>query len=99
MNIPLDTSDTLMKYIGALPNYIRHTLLLLNPTNLDEASVQATHIERMGKYAQDERIFNHSKDHFKGKVKDKRITTTRKDEKKALRCTICEKDGHDRENC
>ena len=39
-----------MKYVGALPNYICHTLLLLNPTNLDEASVQVIHIENRGKY-------------------------------------------------
>ena len=46
----------------ALPNYIHHTLLLLNPTNMDESSVQDTHIESRGKYAK-----YHLKDHFKGK--------------------------------
>ena len=50
LSIPLDASKPLMKYIGVLPNYIHHTLLLSNPTNLDEASVQATHIESSGKH-------------------------------------------------
>jgi hypothetical protein len=39
LNIPLDSYETLMKYIGALHNYIRHTLLLFNPTSLDEVCV------------------------------------------------------------
>jgi hypothetical protein len=38
-----------MKYIGALHSYIRHTLFLFNPTNLDEMFVQETHLENMGK--------------------------------------------------
>ena len=59
----LDTSKNLMKYIGALPSYIHYTLLLLNPTNQDEASVQATHIEIMGKNVHDENQFKHADDH------------------------------------
>jgi hypothetical protein len=47
--IPLDSHETLMKYIGALHSYIRHTLLLFNPTKLDEVCVQATHLESRGK--------------------------------------------------
>ena len=39
LNISLDSPNTLSKYIGALHHYLRHTLLLLNPTNVDEASV------------------------------------------------------------
>jgi hypothetical protein len=31
LNIPLDYYETLMKYIGALHSYIRHTFLLFNP--------------------------------------------------------------------
>ena len=53
LKIRLDYLETLMKYVGALPNYFHHTLLLLNPTNLDEASVQETHIESMGKHVQE----------------------------------------------
>jgi hypothetical protein len=50
LNIPLDSYETLMKYIGALHSYIRHTLLLCNPTSLDEVFVQATHLENRGKH-------------------------------------------------
>jgi hypothetical protein len=44
LNIPLDSYETLMKYIGKLHNYIHHTLLLFKPTSLDEVFVQATHL-------------------------------------------------------
>lgn len=44
LSIPLDAEETLMKYIGGLHIYIRHTILILNPTKLDEVCVQATHI-------------------------------------------------------
>jgi hypothetical protein len=53
LNIPLDSYENLMKYIGALHSYIRHTLLLFNPTNLDEVCVKATHLENMGKHVQE----------------------------------------------
>ena len=49
LNIPLDSYETLMKYVGALQSYIRHTLLLFNPTSFDEFCVQATHLESKGK--------------------------------------------------
>jgi hypothetical protein len=39
LNIPLDYYETLMKYIGALHSYIRHTFLLFNPTSLDKVCV------------------------------------------------------------
>jgi hypothetical protein len=50
LNIPLDSYETLMKYIGALHSYIRHTLLLFNPTNIYEVCVQSTHLENRGKH-------------------------------------------------
>jgi hypothetical protein len=50
-----------MKYICALQNYIRHTLLLFNPTSLDEVCVQATHLESRGKNGLEENPFKHSK--------------------------------------
>ena len=50
LNIPLDSYETLMKYIGALHSYICHTLLLFNLANLDEVCVQATHLENRGKH-------------------------------------------------
>ena len=65
LNIRIDSHETLMKYIGALHSYIRHTLLLFNPTNLDEVCVQANHLERRGKNEQEDH--KHAKDHFKRK--------------------------------
>jgi hypothetical protein len=45
LNIPLHTQETLMKYIGGLLTHIHNTVFMFGPTNLDEASVQATYIE------------------------------------------------------
>jgi hypothetical protein len=89
-----------MKYIGALHSYISHTLLFFNPTNLDEFCVQATHFESRGKNGQEENPFKHSKNHFNGKGngKDKRTTTTKKEEGKPS-CNHCEKTCHDSEHC
>jgi hypothetical protein len=42
-----------MKYIGALHSYIRHTLLLFNPTSLDKVCVQTTHLENRGEHVQE----------------------------------------------
>jgi hypothetical protein len=52
LNIPLDSYETLMKYIGTFHSYILHTFLLFNPTSLDEVCVQATHLENRGKHVQ-----------------------------------------------
>jgi hypothetical protein len=48
LNIPLDSYENLMKYIGTLHSSIHHTFLLFNPTSLDEVCVQATHLENKG---------------------------------------------------
>jgi hypothetical protein len=53
LGIPLYTQETLLKYIGGLHSYLRHTILMFNPTNLDEVCVQATHIESRGKNVKD----------------------------------------------
>jgi hypothetical protein len=39
LNIPLYSYETLMKYIGALHSYIRHTLLFFNHTSLEKICV------------------------------------------------------------
>ena len=98
LNIDLYSHKTLMKYIGALHSYIRHTLLLFNPTKLDEVSVQTTHLENKGKNVWED--YKHSEDHSKrkGKGKYKRTTTTKKEGEK-LSCTHCQKHGHDDEHC
>jgi hypothetical protein len=45
LGIPLYTHETLLKYIGGMHSYLRHTILMFNPTNIDKVSVQATHLE------------------------------------------------------
>lgn len=49
LGISLDSPKTLLKYIGGLHNYMRHTILMFNPTSIDEVSIQATHLEARGK--------------------------------------------------
>ena len=49
LGISLDSRKTLLKYIGGLHSYMRHTILMFNPTSIDEVSIQATHLEARGK--------------------------------------------------
>ena len=53
LNIPLDSPKALMKYIGPSHSYLRHSLLLFDTINLDEASVKEIHLENMGKHGQE----------------------------------------------
>jgi hypothetical protein len=48
LGVDLSSQETLLKYIGALHSYLRHTILMFNPTNLDEICVQAMHLEVRG---------------------------------------------------
>lgn len=45
LGISLDSPETLLKYIGGLHSYMRHTIVMFNPTSIDEVSIQATHLE------------------------------------------------------
>ena len=49
LGVDFHSQDTLLKYIEGLHSYLRHTLLMFNPTSLDEVCVQATHREARGK--------------------------------------------------
>ena len=102
LNISLYSLDTLLKYIGSLHHYLRHTLLLLNPTSVDEASVQDTHLESRGKHLQEDRQkkpFKHNNNHkFKEKDKSKKTATAKKEGGK-LHCKHCGNDGHNEESC
>ena len=49
LGISLDSPKTPLKYIGGLHNYMRHTILMFNPTSIDEVFVQSTHLEPRGK--------------------------------------------------
>ena len=39
LDITLYTQESLFKYIGGLHSYLRHTILIFNPNNLDEVCV------------------------------------------------------------
>ena len=55
MGIPLYARESLLKYSGGLHSYLRHAILMFNPSNIDEVSVQATHLEASkGKYGMDD---------------------------------------------
>ena len=49
LGISLDSPETLLKYISGLHSYIRHTIIMFNPTSVDDVSIQATHLEARGK--------------------------------------------------
>jgi hypothetical protein len=101
LNIPMDSYETLMKSIGALHSYIRHTLLLFNPTNLDEVCVQATQLENRGKHVQEDPTKKPSnlphKQFNKFKRKNKKTSIVKREEGNPS-CTHCKKSGHDDEH-
>lgn len=84
MNVPLDSPETLMNYIGSLHGYLHHSRLLFEAKTLDEASVKVFHIERMEKHEEDDLL--------------KRTTTTKKKEENPS-CNHCEKEWHNEEPC
>ena len=49
LGISFDSPETLLKYIGGLHSYLRHTIVISNPTSIDEVSTLATHLEARGK--------------------------------------------------
>jgi len=83
LGVDLQSQDTLLKYIGGLHNYLKHTILMFNPTSLDEVCVQATHLETRGK-----NTFEGNEDSdFKVKGR-KRIANSRKEKGKFF-CKNC----------
>ena len=71
LNVSLDTQETLLKYIGGMHSYLKHTLLMFNPSNLDDVCVQATHLEARVKHDDDSFMKKSSKFDNKDKSKDK----------------------------
>lgn len=49
LGITLDSHEVVTKYIGSLHSYLKHSLLLFEPTTIDLASVKAIHLENKGK--------------------------------------------------
>jgi hypothetical protein len=96
LGIPLYTQETLLKYIGGLHSYLKHTILMLNPSNFDEVCVQAIHIESSKGNFGDSVSTDSWKRKDVGKRKEKKTTTTRKEKPT---CKHCMKVGHDEDRC
>jgi hypothetical protein len=102
LGVDLSSQETLLKYIGALHSYLRHTILMFNPTNLDEVCVQATHLEARGKNDTHEYFKKTYNQGDKGKKKFKgkgRKNPAVKKEGEKFTCKHCSKDGHDEDHC
>ena len=56
LGVYLHIQDDLLNYIGGLHSYLRHTILMFNPTSLDEVCFQDTHLEARGKNTFEEGI-------------------------------------------
>lgn len=96
LSIPLYTQETLLKYIGGLHSYLKHTILMLNPSNFDEVCVQGIHIEsRKGNVGDIVSTYTWQRKDA-GKWKGKKTTTARKEKPT---CKHCKKVGHDEDRC
>eukprot|EP00253_Pinus_taeda_P004927 PITA_04927 len=98
LGISLDSLETLLKYKGGLQSYLRHTILMFDPTSLDDVSVQVTHLEARVKNVNPEvgRSYKYfvskSKETKKLKWKERKENTVNKDKPS---CTHYKKEGHD----
>ena len=102
LGIDLSSQETLLKYIGGLHSYLRHTILMFNPTNLDEVCVHETHLEARGRNEPQEGNNKPFVEGDKGKRKFKengRNNVSIKKEGEKLSCKQCSKDGHDEYHC
>jgi hypothetical protein len=98
LDIPLQTQETLMKYIGGLPVHIRNTVFMFGPTNLDEVSVQATYIEAGKAGVSGESSSSKREDKKKWHGNGRKASAVSKKEGKPS-CKHCKKEGHDEEKC
>jgi hypothetical protein len=98
LDIPLQTQETLMKYIGGLPVHIRNTVFMFGPTNLDEVSVQATYIEAGKTGVSGESSSSKREDKKKWHGNGRKASAVTKKEGKPS-CKHCKKEGHDEEKC
>jgi hypothetical protein len=97
LDVPLTTQETLMKYIGGFLAYIRSTMFMFGPTNLDEVYVQVTYIE-VEKIRVSVLGESSSKKDGKGKGNGKKSNSATVKEDK-LSCKQCKKERHDDEHC
>jgi hypothetical protein len=98
LDIPLQTQETLMKYIGGLPAHIRNIVFMFGPTNLDEVSVQATYIEAGKAGVSGESSSSRKEDKRKRHGNGKNANAVTKKEGKPS-CKHCKKEGHDEDRC
>ena len=101
LGVDLKSQDMLLKYIRGLHGYLRHTILMFNPNNIDDVCVKATHLEARGKNTPEEG----SKKPFKGKgkekgfkVKGKKNASIKKEGEKST-CKHYSKDHHNESLC
>jgi hypothetical protein len=102
LGIDLYSQETLLKYIGGLHSYLRYTILMFNPTNIDEVCVHATHLEEKGKNSpqagMNKPSFNGDKGKRKFKGNGKKNASVKKEGEK-ISCKHCSKDGQDKDHC
>jgi hypothetical protein len=102
LGIDLSSQETLLKYIGGLHRYLRHTILMFNPTSLDEVCVQETHLEARGRNEPQEGNNKHFVHGDKGKKNFKgnggKNSSIKKEGEKLI-CKHFSKDGHDEYHC
>ena len=85
LGVDLQSQDTLLKYIGGLHSYLKHTILMFNPRSLNEFCVQAKHKKLEGKTL----LMRVGRNLLRGKtkrrpqkVREKRMHLSRKRERK-----------------
>jgi hypothetical protein len=72
---------------------------MFNPTNIDEVSTKATHMEASkGNHIFEDRKPHNFENKSKGKWKNKKLATINKDEYKPT-CSHCKIKGHEEEQC
>jgi hypothetical protein len=99
LGVPLYTQETLLKYIGGLHSHLRHSILMFNPSNLDEVCVQATHIEAGARNMNFSATKEAPPTENKKRWKEKKAATVRKEEGERPSCSHCGKKGHDDAKC
>jgi hypothetical protein len=73
LGISLYTHENILKYIGGMHSYLRHTILMFSPTSIDKVLVQDTHIESSkGKHASEDKNPYKFEKKLKGKWKSKK---------------------------
>jgi hypothetical protein len=98
LGIDLSSQETLLKYIEGLHSYLRHTILMFNPSN----SVQTTYLEARGRNEPQEGnkkpFYNGDKGKRKFEGNGNKNASVKKEREK-LSCKHCSKDGHDEDHC